>query len=402
MKKRNTENYCLHLEGQRFGRLVVRQRAEDKIDPKTGKHRSRWLCDCDCGGETIVDGRSLTSGSTKSCGCLHREVSSITAKTRISHGKKYNTYDLSGEYGIGYTTKGREFYFDLEDYDKIKDICWQIGTRGYVQGHIVGDNRHCIVMHRYILGVTNPNIVVDHKISERKNDNRKENLRITTQDNNTRNHKISRNNTSGITGVSWNKRQNKWQAYIRYNNKQICLGYYKDMNMAANIRKQAEIQYYGEFRYKGEEYLARRPRTSIFENSKSNVQLWINPEGLEDNKLTMKDGYVIVDFGRYGMDYKTYESQNDKLSYIITELFYLNGEKREGIEDMDQFKKIKSIIQEYDPSVLGIKISDAVIPFMDHKMIPQNEESNFVRYRRPSTIKDYLFNKFCCFKTDCY
>lgn len=33
-----------------------------------------------------------------------------------------NTYDLSGEYGIGYTTKGEEFWFDLEDYDKIKSI----------------------------------------------------------------------------------------------------------------------------------------------------------------------------------------------------------------------------------------------------------------------------------------
>ena len=37
--------------------------------------------------------------------------------------KKYNTYDLSGEYGIGYTSKGEEFYFDLDDYDKIKDYC---------------------------------------------------------------------------------------------------------------------------------------------------------------------------------------------------------------------------------------------------------------------------------------
>lgn len=33
--------------------------------------------------------------------------------------KIFNKYDLSGEYGIGYTSKGEEFYFDLEDYKKM-------------------------------------------------------------------------------------------------------------------------------------------------------------------------------------------------------------------------------------------------------------------------------------------
>lgn len=35
---------------------------------------------------------------------------------------KTNTYDLTGEYGIGYTSSGDEFWFDLEDYDKIKKL----------------------------------------------------------------------------------------------------------------------------------------------------------------------------------------------------------------------------------------------------------------------------------------
>ena len=49
--------------------------------------------------------------------------------------KKYNTYDLTGEYGIGYTSKDEEFYFDLEDYDKIKDYCWRITMQGYVRAY---------------------------------------------------------------------------------------------------------------------------------------------------------------------------------------------------------------------------------------------------------------------------
>lgn len=38
--------------------------------------------------------------------------------------KKYNAYDLTKDYGKGYTLDGVEFIFDLEDYDKIKDYCW--------------------------------------------------------------------------------------------------------------------------------------------------------------------------------------------------------------------------------------------------------------------------------------
>lgn len=44
--------------------------------------------------------------------------------------KKYNRYDLNlkdehGLYGVGYCfNTGHEFYFDMDDYDKIKDYCW--------------------------------------------------------------------------------------------------------------------------------------------------------------------------------------------------------------------------------------------------------------------------------------
>lgn len=243
----STSKRCLNLIGQRFGRLVVKARADDYIDPKSGKHKSRWLCDCDCGNEKIVEGRNLTNGKVVSCGCYHKEVSSITAKTKISHGKKYNTYDLSGKYGIGYTTKGEEFYFDLEDYDKIKDICWYINNKGYVIGH---SNKKAIKMARLIMNVLNDEtVVVDHIRSDNKNDNRKSNLRITTQENNARNHRVSKNNKSGHTGVWWNKSINKWRAYIRYKNKHITLGEFINKEDAIKAREKAEKEMFGEFRY---------------------------------------------------------------------------------------------------------------------------------------------------------
>jgi len=50
--------------GERFGRLLVLSRSENK-----GIHAA-WKCKCDCGNETIVASASLSTGHTKSCGCL--------------------------------------------------------------------------------------------------------------------------------------------------------------------------------------------------------------------------------------------------------------------------------------------------------------------------------------------
>ena len=57
------------LTGQRFGRLVVIRR-----EGVTPQRLATWLCRCDCGNETVVDGWSLRSGNTKSCICLKNEA----------------------------------------------------------------------------------------------------------------------------------------------------------------------------------------------------------------------------------------------------------------------------------------------------------------------------------------
>lgn len=57
----------IDLTGQKFGRLTVIERAENK----GGK--VRWLCRCECGNKKIIQGASLKSGHTTSCGCLRGE-----------------------------------------------------------------------------------------------------------------------------------------------------------------------------------------------------------------------------------------------------------------------------------------------------------------------------------------
>lgn len=232
------------LTGQRFGRLTVMYQAEDHIS-KSGKHIARWHCVCDCGNEKDAVGKELQKGNIKSCGCLAIE-------TTIARSIKTNTYDLSGSCGIGYAVNDKEFYFDLEDYDKIKDYCWHIGDKGYVITTIRGTHGKCIKMHNLITG----HKYVDHigGVNSR-NDNRKCNLRIPPDDDigffgyNSWNAKLNSNNKSGCSGVFFNKEFNKWVVTIGVNYEHIYLGVYSDYDEAVRVRKAAEQKYYGEYSY---------------------------------------------------------------------------------------------------------------------------------------------------------
>ena len=62
------------LTGQRFGRLVVIERAGSYVSPDRKQTHSLWICVCDCGNITTTRGGLLRNGTTKSCGCLSRDV----------------------------------------------------------------------------------------------------------------------------------------------------------------------------------------------------------------------------------------------------------------------------------------------------------------------------------------
>jgi len=74
----------IDLVGQRYGRLVVIERAEDQVFP-SGNRKAKWLCRCDCGETVTVLGCHLRSGNTNSCGCLQREMS---AQRNTTHGHR--------------------------------------------------------------------------------------------------------------------------------------------------------------------------------------------------------------------------------------------------------------------------------------------------------------------------
>ena len=233
----------IDLTGKMFGRLKVIRRIDDLVDSKTGRRYVRWECECTCDDKTIINviGDNLRSGKVKSCGCLR-----VDNLRRIrKENSKDNIYDLAGEYGIGWTTNtGQEFYFDLEDYDKIKDYHW------YDNGDYVTcspDGKKTIFMQNLIM---NPiaNERVDH-IKHNTYDNRKKYLRIGTIADNNANRVKLKNNTSGVTGVSFHKGTQKWQAYISRNGKRKYLGLFSDFNDAVEVRKKAENKYFKEWSY---------------------------------------------------------------------------------------------------------------------------------------------------------
>lgn len=102
-------------------------------------------------------------------------------------------------------------------------------------------------MHRIILGLTDPKIFCDH-INHNGLDNRRENLRVVTNQQNSMNRRgARRGSSSGIRGVTWHKRANKWVARIKISGMYKHLGVFSDIGAAKEAYAVANRTYFGEF-----------------------------------------------------------------------------------------------------------------------------------------------------------
>ncbi len=81
--------------------------------------------------------------------------------------------------------------------------------------------------------------VIDHK-NRIRNDNRIVNLRDATYELNAKNRGISSRNTSGVTGVRWNKQHKRWYSYVSIDGVKTHLGTFTNKEDAVSARKQAE------------------------------------------------------------------------------------------------------------------------------------------------------------------
>lgn len=121
-----------------------------------------------------------------------------------------NIFEISddGSYWIGKTQNNIEFWFNGSDemVGYIKSYTWRMTSFGYFQ------NGKGEKLHRVVMGVTNPNIFVNH-LGNNKFDNRIDKLSISDCQDNSMEKRISSRNSSGVIGLI--KRRDKWVGSVR-------------------------------------------------------------------------------------------------------------------------------------------------------------------------------------------
>ena len=138
---------------------------------------------------------------------------------------------------------------DDADYERLNQHKWQAlkGNKTYYAARTdcSGGKQRTVLMHRVLLGLTDPKVQGDHEDGNGLN-NQHHNLRITAKQNQ-QNVGKRKDNISGFKGVSWDKRCDKYRVQIRDSGKKIHRGYFTDPILAASAYDAAARQYHGEF-----------------------------------------------------------------------------------------------------------------------------------------------------------
>lgn len=140
--------------------------------------------------------------------------------------------------------KNAKFIIDDEDFELVNQYMWRLHPQGYIHGYLKGIMpRKDIRLHRLVTNAKK-GYEIDH-INLDKLDNRKQNLRECTRQQNMANQPPFCTNTSGYKGVS--RQHGKWQSSIRIQGRLLYLGRYVSKEEAAHAYNQAAEQVFGEF-----------------------------------------------------------------------------------------------------------------------------------------------------------
>lgn len=222
--------YKYDLTGQKFGKLTALYPVPDKA------HRARWHCICDCGNEKDVLQQNLSNGHVRSCGCILSD-SSLERIIRYNNsiGRESHHETKTRLYRIWIGIKSRCLVETASNYQNY-------GGRGIrvcdEWGHSYNAFSEWAMQNGYDDSLTIDRIDPD-------GDYCPANCRWVTMSVQEFNKRMSSKNTSGTTGVSYNKAMKKWIAYIRKAGKQHYLGGYDCIDDAIKARKDAEIKYFG-------------------------------------------------------------------------------------------------------------------------------------------------------------
>jgi len=153
-----------------------------------------------------------------------------------------------------FLTQGKVTFVDDVNYEQLNQYRW-FALRNpcgyfYAARMIFKNNRQItIYMHREILGLSPKNKNQTDHINHNTLDNRIDNLRICTHQENAMNRKPRSNTSSKYKGVSWHKQMKKWLVHITVKKKIIHIGYFHNEIFAALAYNAAAEKYFGNFAF---------------------------------------------------------------------------------------------------------------------------------------------------------
>lgn len=153
----------------------------------------------------------------------------------LNHGKEV----------VGRLKDGTEFLVDAVFLPLIKDINFYRSSNTAEDRKTYIIDRHGKKLHAYLMPRVD-GYEIDH-INLDTFDNRMKNLRLVTHQQNQCNQPLQRNNTSGVSGVSFCPTRNKYRARIKIGQQEIHLGYYETFIEAVQARNVGMKCMFGEY-----------------------------------------------------------------------------------------------------------------------------------------------------------
>lgn len=145
--------------------------------------------------------------------------------------------------------------------------------------------------------------------------------------------------------------------------------------------------------------MKQKIRKNTFETNSSSVHsLTYSLNELRSDKLKINENNKIeIDYGQFGSEYKLYNSQYDKLSYLITCFYYLCDYNTDSIYEDYRFKYLENIICEYT-GACGIEILNTTFPYIDSESVPHGNISIIDIFNDEEVIH-FIFNKDIALET---